>query len=408
MSAPANHYPDTLETQAFNAESFESVFIPRQLIADESETVGTNVSVYDPKDVEAVLGFRASVPVIVEADEKRLMVVDLRTYPRSDDGYRTVPRKNGRTINFGADFLLVSADEWYESDGRRGYKAIRADEPVVFGRGDEVIAQRFDNTLEVSRKHFGIEYVSGIGIKVTDLGSSNGTKLTAAPYDVQADRSSLIKIRMEGDSRCGEPDAAGPYGYLDGAPIIGRNSPRIAGGVYLGGSSREAIGVKPEEDPRIEAAYQQFTRKKTLKQFFKRVVLSESPDLIQQLEDVNDAVRRIMRYDGDAVKQLSARYSGDRLVSLGEYIENGIGVCRHQGLLAGYFLERMLADGKIVGRRAKVERNTIPEYGGSHGWGVLEAQDGTEYVVDPAQGFVGTKEEARKRQGAWDYYLPLQ
>ena len=113
-----------------------------------------------------------------------------------------------------------------------------------------------------------------------------------------------------------------------------------------------------------------------------------------------------MKYDGDAVEELSATYAGDLNVSIGEYIEKGIGVCRHQGLLAAYIVEKMISDGKLAGK-AKVERNTIQEFGGSHAWATFEAEDGTEYVIDAAQNFVGKKQDARKIARAWDYYLPI-
>lgn len=409
-----NHqlYPPTYEAPdqtGSDLPEIDSVFIPQELTPNQPKMIAEGISIYEPSDVAAVIGFKASIPAVIEAGDKRLMLVDLRSYGYGSNGYRSVHRSQGRSIDFNADFLLVSPEEWHESDGRRGFKAIRANEPVVFGRRDEKLNQRFDISDLVSRSHFRVDYSPGNGIAVTDLGSSNGTAVVSSPYNMQAERSSLAVARLRGDSRYHGPDERAPYGYLDGNPILGRESHRVAGGVYIGGTNREAITVLPDKDPRIEDAYQNFAHEKTIKKVFRRIVTGpeQAPEVQDQLRSVLDEVKKLMRYDGDAVEAFSAKYAGDRAVSLGEYIEQGVGICRHQELLAAYFMERMVADGKLAGR-VQLQRNTIPEYGGSHGWSSFRGYDGTEYVVDPAQDFVGTKAEARKQPGAWDYYLPLR
>lgn len=69
-------------------------------------------------------------------------------------------------------------------------------------------------------------------------------------------------------------------------------------------------------------------------------------------------------------------------------------------------LQRLVEDGTLKGR-VRIERNTIPEYGGTHAWASFISPDGNEYVIDAAQDYVGTKKEAQTRNKSWDYYLPV-
>lgn len=383
------------------------VALTRSLQPGESVTVNTTLSLYEPQDVEQSLGFRASVPMVVHAGGKELLAVDLSSFPTGHSGWKRLRTPHGYH-DFAADMLLVSLPEWQQSGGDRGFKALRAGEQLTFGRDNPSVLKRFDGLDELSRRHFSLDY-SQAGLQLSDLQSSNGTQATYLPYRVRGDRTVLAGQRLQNEGRFRRADEQSPHGYMDGLPIIGRESRRVSGGVYLGGSAREAITVLPDQDPRIEAAYQRFAARQMLGQAVRRVLRpSVESDVRGNLRAVKTAVRATMTYASDEVDTLSLQYRGDQQVSLGEFIERGIGVCRHQGLLAAYFMERMTEDGRLGGIRIRMSRSSIPEFGGTHAWAELVAHDGREYVVDPAQNFVGRKEDARRKPGAWDYNMPLR
>lgn len=412
MPAPAElaTIPNHIEQMPLPA--VDSVFIPEQLEPGAKHRLDISASLYDPADIESYLGFKASIPAVIEAGDKRLMLVDIRSYRANEGGVRKVPI-GGREHGLRADFLLISPEDWDGKELEKGFKGIRPGEPVVFGREKPAgqqgssVADRFDFSKgEVSRQHFSIDYNQYGQLTIEDLHSTNGTFVTKPDYTMQSSRTIDVQSRLREDPKFRLPDERGPNGYFDGDPILGRKSPQIRGGVYLGGSAREAITVKPEVDPRIDAVYDHMTRKRILGRLMKKATGHSGGETVDQLNKVYETVKSVMKYDGDEVEKFSKQFSGDQQVSLGDYIEKGIGVCRHQGLLSAYLIEKLIADGKMTGK-IKIERNTIPEYGGTHAWATYTAENGTEYVIDAAQDFVGTKREARARSSTWDYYLPL-
>jgi len=55
-----------------------------------------------------------------------------------------------------------------------------------------------------------------------------------------------------------------------------------------------------------------------------------------------------------------------------------------------------------------LERNTIADFGGTHAWAMFVSPESRRgLVVDPAQGFVGTKKDGRRKNADHDYYLSL-
>lgn len=382
-------------------------YVPVHLEPHQSEFVQTGATLYDPLQVEDFVGFKATVPLILEAADKRLMVVDIRSYPQGDDGYRRVEGKSG-VEDFKADYLLICPDDYNVKDSSKGFLGIRNGEPLVFGRGNEKVKSRFDiSSGEVSREHFKIQTdAAGMGLLIEDLGSTNGTKITVPDHTMHTNRTMRASEMLAASQMLEDGTDAAPNGFYDGDPILGRKSPRISGGVYVG-TGREAITVKPDKDPRISAVYDRLFKKQGLRRFLSTMAKREGQNPItDQLESVYSIVQSTMAYDGPAVDELSAEYAGNKKVSLGEYIEKGVGVCRHQGLLAAYLVERLIDDGKLKGQ-VKIERNTIPEYGGTHAWATYVSPEGVEYVIDAAQDFVGTKQQARQKSQSWDYYLPL-
>lgn len=192
------------------------------------------------------------------------------------------------------------------------------------------------------------------------------------------------------------PNSGSMYGYYFGYQIIGRETRKINGGIDIGGSPREAIYVDGDS-PELQAAFIS-TLRKIYQNYDQSGRNLNRRDILQIV--VDDIADNVMRYDGDATKQLIRPFSQDRLMSLSSFVREGIGVCRHQALLAASNTEQLIAANILPGFAGR-ERN---EEGGVHAWGVWTEFPGAEKVVmDAAQRkFVGTKEEARQ-QGLWPY-----
>jgi hypothetical protein len=401
--------PKTYETTQMNPEERTSQVVTTELAPHEAFSLSLLASpMYDPADVEDYLGFRAHVSAEVSAGDKTLLLVDLRDREPDELGKRDVA---GHSVF--ADLILIGKEDWKGGfEHSRGFVGIRRGEVVDFGRANNRIAKRFDFTKgNVSRSHFTVTLLEdGSEIVVTDNGSLNKTTVTHSTEAVYAGRtvSAAERIKRQHGDQFQEADLLAPYGYFGEAPILGRKSSHIAGGVYVGGGSREAIHVD-DTDPRIQAVYDTLNRKRTIGNLLHKAGVRRNSKVYNKktLEDVLATVTAVMPYDteDEVVGQLSRRYR-DQFVSLGEYIEKGKGVCRHQGLLAAYLVERLIADGKLTGS-VKVERNTVPDKGGTHAWATYVDDRGYETVIDPAQGFLGSKKEASKQNFRWNYYLPV-
>jgi hypothetical protein len=202
------------------------------------------------------------------------------------------------------------------------------------------------------------------------------------------------------------PDREGPYGYYGTDPIIGSKSPRISGGVYPGGAPREAITLKPDEDPRIVDVFDILLQRIVLRKMIGKIDFNQTESDMQKLSLVNSTVRRVIPYDAHTARIFSYPYSDDKKISIGEYIERGFGVCRHQGALAALLTEYLNDLEKLPGK-VRLERNDIPDVdGGVHAWAVYVRADGREYAVDPTHDFVGPKAEAERMLGISGYYVP--
>ncbi len=399
----------THEATQMNPEERTSQVVTTELAPHEEFRLSLLASpMYDPADVEEYLGFRAHVSAEISAGDKTLLLVDLRDREPDESGKRDVA---GHSVF--ADMLLIGKEDWQGGfEHSKGFVGIRKGEVVDFGRANNRIARRFDfEDGQVSRKHFTVTLPEdGTEVILTDNDSLNKTTVTHSTGAVYAERTvaAANRLKRQHGDQFHEADALAPYGYFGPAPILGRKSPQIAGGVYVGGGSREAIHVD-ETDPRTQAVYEILIQKRTFGNLLHKAGIRRNSEGYNKntLEDVLATVTNVMPYDteDEVVGQLSQQYR-DQFVSLGEYIEKGKGVCRHQGLLAAYLVERLIADGKLTGS-VKVERNTVPDKGGTHAWATYVDERGKETVIDPAQGFLGSKKEASKQNFRWNYYLPV-
>lgn len=376
------------EPQAANIFEEKAAREPLDLRPHQEVVIDTNNTIIDENGVNALFGVEGRAVVGVDASsDKSFLVVDVR---------------KERTKATDPAFLLIDdtfdGSQYYAESGKGYVEIIEDDPPITIGRIHHT--ESFDYPATVSRNHFSLQYVDGI-LVLDNLKPTNKTTLVyewaaAEGLNYQRDGRTVEVIdRVSKEHGYGEPDETAPYGYHLNHAIIGRASKSVKDGVYLGGSRREAILV--DDKSRVlnqvyKDLYSELNRGVTL---MTRTVLTT----------VMRKVQEVMPYSGDKTKKISQPYSNDQLIGLSEYVDKRAGVCRHQALLAALLLENLISDGFLKGR-TWVERNTIVDEdgGGTHAWAMYESPDGIKFVVDAAQHFVGTKEQAREK-GKWDYYL---
>ena len=289
----------------------------------------------------------------------------------------------------------------------RGFKGVRNGDWITIGR--DHYTHRFRYPKTVSKDHFDVTYGSK-GLRVINRQPLNDTFVTARFVDVDnlpvfkpvvfADRTKRAADRMQGNPNFGEGDESAPYGYFMNLPILGRYSRRISGGVYLGGSAREAI-VVDGRSRLMQEAYEPIDTE--LRQKFQQ---NGTLHIDEVMLRIHDRVQKLMKYGDHQVDQISRAHYGDKVVGLSTYLEHGVGVCRHMGPMAAYLIECAIKDGHLPGS-VGVERNSIPTKG-AHAWAIyrpLNNASEQDRVIDPARGFVGTRSEARRR-GVWEYEVP--
>ncbi len=185
--------------------------------------------------------------------------------------------------------------------------------------------------------------------------------------------------------------------FFQGRPIIGRDR-KVDGGVYLGGSEREAVVADGKKDPAIEEVYQELKRRRMQAQTQRGVSFKEG-----LLEEVWRLVRQVMPYNEQKVQNIvESLPKPDTKIYLSAFI--GGGVCRHQALLTAYLLER-LSEEKLVGGKVSVDRNYVPGKGG-HAWVRYENSVGDVFILDPAQNYIGRLDEMSEERDRWFYERP--
>lgn len=212
-------------------------------------------------------------------------------------------------------------------------------------------------------------------------------------------------------------DAAAPEGRFAGRPIIAHDTP-INGGVYLGAHRREAIVVDDERYPReldrvyldaLDDIYRIASEQALYPgDHYYGISNQRSTDELtvreRVLAPVYGAVLKALPYRSDIVNSVVGDSNDDK-VTINRFIEAGGGICRHQGLLTAYVIERLMRDGELMAEdRVSMDRNSVSGTG-AHGWARYTSSDGTVYVIDPAQKFVGTLGDAA-RLHAWPYARP--
>lgn len=277
-------------------------------------------------------------------------------------------------------FFLAQPND--DEAGRWATKGIWPDKTLVVGRSH--LNDRFHYGENISRDHFSIRWDSGRQqLRIADLGSMNGTMATcytdllAAQQSsgIKADYTEAIQNYIHGSEYCGYP-------------LITRDS-SIAGGVY--GTKTSEMCVVNDRHFVVDGA---------VRRVLQNIDDSHTRNVLQSIEKGTAAT---LHYDFDATEQMSRPYCGKLgLVYLNEYIEAGVGVCRHQALFAGLCIERAISEG-LLGGNVHVERNFDRTAPAGHAWAVY-CENGVDYIVDPANHVVDER-EAANRLNVWRYRM---
>jgi hypothetical protein len=180
--------------------------------------------------------------------------------------------------------------------------------------------------------------------------------------------------------------------YLDRL-LIGRDSP-IDGGVYLGGNEREAIVVNSCDSPQLQLAYKEVKKRS----------LDDSGEVRRGkiLQSVYELTNEKMKFSEIEVARVIDEHSVDKdgKISLGIFLQEGYGVCRHMALLSAFLLEKFVEEGHIRGKPS-VDRNSC--FHNAHAWCRYKNYSGEVYILDSAKSFIGTLEDSKEIMN-WEYF----
>ncbi|MEA3379069.1 MAG: hypothetical protein U9Q69_05550 [Nanoarchaeota archaeon] len=90
-------------------------------------------------------------------------------------------------------------------------------------------------------------------------------------------------------------------------------------------------------------------------------------------------------------------------VSLGVYVLDMMGCCKHSALFVTYLLEQFKKEGYIEGV-PRVNRNSVEVLDGAHAWCRYISEKGEEIIMDPLN--LDRPMEIEQALRFWPYYLP--
>ena len=393
--------------------TYESEFAPQSAeFTDYAETIGVEKEKLLPNEKvtlshemlysDTVVGpDNAMISGIISVSNEHMFILRL-------DPDKNIPREDRK---FGTPYLLVDLEFMKDpySQTSEHFKGLRMDQTVTLGRHHQ--QDRFTHRPEMSRNQCNIT-VTKEGVEINNLMPSNATQISGnilkekeqksdEKYTYAADYTqALLKRASEGDTGFGRSNAEHINGTYLNHPIIGRNSKQLENGVYLTRGSEALIADTNSQKTRgaIEGVI-------ALTQY-----LGEDAPNEEILQIVESQVGKILKYNLDKTDSLSEPYRGNKGIGISSYIEKGVGVCRHQAILAGLTMEEMIGRGILNGTTG-VERNLRYDAkkktpAGGHAWAVFKpagAQSELEdYIIDPANNYVGTRKEALEK-GGWYY-----
>lgn len=194
-----------------------------------------------------------------------------------------------------------------------------------------------------------------------------------------------------------------------GRRIIGRDE-KIDGGLYTGTYGGEAIVVDTKKYPE---AYNGL-----LSEVMTKITREDGAiDRAEVLGTVFRTVSEKMKYSQSGVDNLLQEIAEGKgldkfpdftKVELSDFIDEGIGVCRHQALTVGIILEKLKETGVIRGD-VSVDRSMGWSPKGEregHAWVRYTNRAGQVYILDVAMGYIGPLEAAEGEKRGWDYLRP--
>lgn len=180
--------------------------------------------------------------------------------------------------------------------------------------------------------------------------------------------------------------------------LIGRDT-TIDGGVYYGTYGGEAIVVDTQKYP------------ESYKELLDEVIEHSISDGIVKrsnvLQSVFDVVSKKMKYSKEGVSQVVGDSPDGTKIELSDFIDRGVGVCRHQALLVGVLLERMKTLGHIRGD-ISIDRNKTWKPNGErsgHAWVRYTANNGDVVILDVAQHKLMLLDDVDPKKD-WNYLRP--
>lgn len=194
-------------------------------------------------------------------------------------------------------------------------------------------------------------------------------------------RERLLHDYAEGNERI-SIDTAGDL-QIDNFPILTGESTEFNGHLSVGAGAREALLIS-DQNPEFSHIYnsvysqviQQLQEQIDARQNYKEHVFTSLFDVLHSTFP-NRNVKALDSF----LEKLHIPDNADAVINLGEFMQAGIGVCRHNVALGAYLLERMHNE-SWVGGQARIKRSTVPEMGG-HAWIEYTNSDGQVIILDP-------------------------
>lgn len=193
-----------------------------------------------------------------------------------------------------------------------------------------------------------------------------------------------------------ERDADGRLIELyQGRHIIARDT-KINKGVYFINGD-EAVVVDDENDQSLVQTYEAVLAQ------IEQIKLEGKEPKNHILKIVWETVLRVMPYDYGEVRvnDVQQRLGKGRKTYLGAFM--GGGVCRHQGLLVAYLLEKLVSQGYLSGK-VSVDRNMNDDRTSGHAWARYTSSRGKIFILDVAQKYIG--ELDTHNSTLWPYARP--
>lgn len=209
-------------------------------------------------------------------------------------------------------------------------------------------------------------------------------------------------------------DEKAPHGYLLGRPIIGRDT-EINGGVFAW--NKEAL-VVDDKYPLVLECWQE------LMEILNEDIYNGKDHKENIFRLINNIVTSKMSYNLKAVEEIDNKIQNTKhdwyKVSLDVFMDAGVGVCRHQALLAGYLLEKLTKSyyqhpednrrHRYLRGEAHVERSINYQKLVGHAWAKYTTFSGETVIIDPANNFVASFDQLseerlkKEKRGSWLWY----